>query len=62
MGFGMRDAVTGSDFYLVRLHEQSSSLRLQARIGGTNTNLVDFNSQTFGQALAVRTVVDLNDD
>jgi MYXO-CTERM domain-containing protein len=60
VGFGMRDE-GGSDLFLVRLHLQSSTLRLQHRVGTTNTTLENFGVTTLSD-LFVRVVADLDAD
>lgn len=62
LGFGMRDETTGVDLFLVRLQRQNSELRLQTRIGSTNTDIYDFNATSLPGELAVRAVVDLDTD
>jgi hypothetical protein len=61
VGFGMRDAGTNTDLFLVRLQRQSSTLRLQHRVGATNTDLVDFGVTSLTD-LRVRVVADLDAD
>lgn len=72
MGFGMRDqgaddanGGTGenadTDLFLVRLQRQNSTLRLQARVGTTTTNLVDFGVTSIAD-LKVSVVADLDTD
>lgn len=60
VGFGMRDADTNSDLFLVRLQKQTGTLRLQTRIGSTNTNLENFGADTLSEPLAVRAVANLD--
>lgn len=61
VGYGFRDTATNSDLFIVRLHEQSGTLRLQTRIGGANTNLENFGVASLS-SLAVRAVADLDAD
>ncbi len=60
VGFGMRDSTSNSDLFLVRLQKQNSMLRLQTRIGATNTDLENFGSDTLSAPLAVRALADLD--
>ncbi|BCX49808.1 hypothetical protein HAHE_37160 [Haloferula helveola] len=60
VGFGFRDA-GGTDLFLVRLQRQNSELRLQHRVGTSNTDLEDFNATTIAD-LRVRVVADLDAD
>ncbi len=64
VGFGLRDE-SGNDLFLVRLHKGSNKLKLQTRIGSTNTNLNTFGTNILGgseQPLLVRAVADLDTD
>lgn len=62
VGFGIRDdAATDVDLFIVRLHRQSSTLRLQTRIGNTNTNLENFGTTSVTN-LTVRAVFNLDTD
>ena len=65
IGFGFRESGSNTDLFLVRLHEQSGTLRLQTRISGTNTNLHNFGADALIAAdtpLLVRAVADLDND
>ncbi|QHI69085.1 endo-1,4-beta-xylanase [Tichowtungia aerotolerans] len=62
VGFGLRDETTSSDLFLIRLQRQNSELRLQTRIGTTNTDIYDFNATSLPGALAIRAVFDLDAD
>lgn len=62
VGFGMRDEVTNSDLFLVRLQRQNGTLRLQHRVGSTNTDLENFNVDTLSEPLYVRVLADLESD
>ncbi|CAA6678655.1 MULTISPECIES: PEP-CTERM sorting domain-containing protein [unclassified Lentimonas] len=61
-GFGFRDA-NNTDLFLFRLQHQNNSVRLQHRIGTTNTDLFDFGNEvdTF-TTLALRAVANLGTD
>lgn len=68
VGFGFRDdngtpSDTGDDvdLFTVRLQKQNGSLRLQHRVGATNTDLVDFGTTTLADLL-IRVVADLDTD
>jgi hypothetical protein len=60
VGFGFRDD-TGTDLFIVRLQRQNSELRLQHRVGTSNTDLEDFNTTSLSD-LKVRVVANLDAD
>jgi len=60
VGFGFR-AADGTDLFNVRLHRQSSELRLQHRVGSSNTDVFDFNTTTLTD-LRIRVVANLDTD
>lgn len=62
VSFGLRDEDTNSDLFLLRLQKQNGDLRLQTRIGGTNTNLENFGTDTLSQNLSVTAVINLDTD
>lgn len=62
VGFGFRDEGAGADLFLVRLQRQSSELRLQTRVGTSNTTIHDFNATSLPDTLSIRAVVDLDND
>lgn len=62
VAFGLRDGVANTDLFLLRLQKQSGSLRLQARVGGTNTNLENFGVDVLPGALEVTAVANLDTD
>ena len=51
-----------SDLFIVRLMRWNGELRLQTRIGTTNTTIYDFNAQTLPDTLTIRAEVDLDAD
>lgn len=61
VGFGMRDTGSNTDLFLVRVHLTNSELRLQTRVGNTNTDLADFNANSISD-LKVRVTADLDAD
>lgn len=61
MGFGIREISSNSDLFIVRLHKQNGSLRLQTRVGTTNTTVHNFNAPGVTN-LEVRAVFDLDTD
>lgn len=65
VGFGFRESDTNTDLFVLRLHEQSDTLRIQTRIGGTNSNLYNFGANVLAGAdtpLVLRAVADLDHD
>ncbi|BCX49818.1 hypothetical protein HAHE_37260 [Haloferula helveola] len=60
VGFGIRDD-GNTDLFTVRLHKQNGTLRLQHRVGTTNTNLVDFGTTTLTD-LTVSVIADMDTD
>lgn len=61
VGIGMRELDTNTDLFLVRLQRQAGTVRLQTRVGSSNTNLVDFGGTTVDD-LWVQVVADLDAD
>jgi hypothetical protein len=63
VGFGLRDSTGGgNDLFLVRLHRQNSTLRLQTRGADGNTTLENFGTNALSGALDVRAVFNLGTD
>ncbi|MCP5548879.1 MAG: hypothetical protein H7A50_16070 [Akkermansiaceae bacterium] len=60
-GFGMRETGTNKDLFLVRVHIQNDTLRLQHRVGNTNTDLIDFGTTSVSDLL-IRVSADLDTD
>ena len=65
VGFAMRDGGSNTDLFLLRLHKQSGTLRIQTRIGNTNTDIFNFGTDTLSgleTPLVLRAVADLDTD
>ena len=65
VGFGMRESDSNADLFLIRLHKQSGSLKLQARTSISNVTLNNFGVDALiasDTPLLVRAVADLTND
>ncbi|MEM8944029.1 MAG: hypothetical protein AAGD11_02520 [Planctomycetota bacterium] len=65
VGFGLRDDGANADMFLLRLHKQGGTLRIQTRIGNVNTNWFDFGTSALSGGdtpLTLRAEADLDND
>ena len=62
VGFGIRDTSANVDPFVVRLYEQSGTLRLQTRINNVNSELFNFGTDSLTSPLVVQAVADLDND